>query len=116
MVGELTLSVGTQQKQTRMRLASCQVTEQIEAGAIGSLEIIKDEDERMRSADGFQKRANGFKESQTCLLRRRRRGNTKITQAHGQFREETGKNLRGRSNLFAQVIQRGDLDVLTKRF
>ena len=47
-----------------------QVTEQIEAGAIGPLEIIKDEDEPMRSADGFQKRANGFIESQACLLRR----------------------------------------------
>ena len=53
-----------------MRLASCQVTEQIEAGAIGPLEIIEDEDELMRSADGFQKRANGFIESQACLLRR----------------------------------------------
>ena len=68
--GELTLSIGTQKKQMSMRLASCQVTDQIKAGTIGPLEIIKDEDEHKRSADGFQKRANGFIKSQACLLRR----------------------------------------------
>ena len=48
----------------------CQVTQQIEARAIGPLEIVDDNNKRMGRVNGFQKRADSFVESELRLLRK----------------------------------------------
>src|SRR5205807_6318801 len=97
------------------RLATCQVTHQIQTGCICPVQIIEEEDEHMMEANSMQEGSNRFIEAKACLLRRQLMRESEISEADAQLREDACEDWRG-SNLLAELIQRGILNVWTKCF
>jgi hypothetical protein len=67
---QFTIAVSAYDEQMGMRLAACQVTQQIQAGCIRPVQIIEKENEHMGEANGLQEGSNRFIEAKACLLRR----------------------------------------------
>ncbi len=67
---DLAFAVGAQDQQACIRLGACHVTEQVERGGVGPLQIVEKEQQAVGSSNGSEKHAHSLIEAQARLFGR----------------------------------------------
>jgi hypothetical protein len=67
---KLAVAISSHKQHMSIRLAACQVTQQVKTGRIHPVQIIEEEDECTREANRLQEGSYCFIEAKACLLRR----------------------------------------------